>query len=240
MRERPAPSPGPGMRKDARGGSTRMSDPGWARVATLRDAATFRRHLDAGLIPLAFDEALEPPATSPFARPLEADGLRVGNRFCVLPMEGWDGTASGEPTELTERRWRNFGRSGAKLVWGGEAVAVRHDGRANPHQLLIGEATWEKLAAPARGPRRRARGAGRPGGLGRPRRRAAAHALGPLLAAERVGPPRAARGLRTTRCSTRATRPESGCCATRSSSGWSRTSSARRCSQSAPASRSST
>src|SRR5262249_26895368 len=93
-----------------------------------------------------FDEVLEPPATSPFGKPLEADGLRVGNRFCVLPMEGWDGTPAGEPTELTERRWRNFGRCGAKLIWGGEAVAVRHDGRANPHQLLIGEATWEKLA----------------------------------------------------------------------------------------------
>ena len=123
-----------------------MSDPGWARVATLRDAATLRRHLDAGRIALAFDEVLEPPATSPFARPLEADGLGVGNRFCVLPMEGWDGTPAGEPTELTERRWRNFGRCGAKLIWGGEAVAVRHDGRANPHQLLIDETKWEKLA----------------------------------------------------------------------------------------------
>ena len=36
-----------------------------------------------------------------------------------------------------ERRWRHFGASGAKLIWGGEAAAVRHDGRANPHQLLI-------------------------------------------------------------------------------------------------------
>ena len=122
-----------------------MSDPGWVRVATLRDAASFRRHLEAGGIPLEFDETLA-PAGGPFAKPLEADGLRVGNRFCVLPMEGWDGTATGEPTELTERRWRNFGRSGAKLIWGGEAVAVRHDGRANPRQLTIGEATWEKVA----------------------------------------------------------------------------------------------
>ena len=122
-----------------------MSDPGWVRVATLRDAASFRRHLEAGGIPLEFDETLAPPG-GPFAKPLEADGLRVGNRLCVLPMEGWDGTASGEPSELTERRWRNFGRSGAKLVWGGEAVAVRHDGRANPRQLTIGEPTWERIA----------------------------------------------------------------------------------------------
>ena len=58
--------------------------------------------------------------------------VRVGNRFCILPMEGWDGTTDGEPSELTARRWRHFGISGAKLMWGCEAVAVRHDGRANP------------------------------------------------------------------------------------------------------------
>ncbi len=61
-------------------------------------------------------------------------------------MEGWDGTADGRPTDLTRRRWRNFGRSGAKLVWGGEAAAVRHDGRANPCQLVIDASTWEDLA----------------------------------------------------------------------------------------------
>jgi len=56
-------------------------------------------------------------------------------------MEGWDGTDDGAPTENTKRRWLNFGRSGAKLIWGGEAVAVRHDGRANPNQLMIQENT---------------------------------------------------------------------------------------------------
>jgi NADPH2 dehydrogenase len=62
-------------------------------------------------------------------------------------MEGWDGTCDGEPTELTRRRWRNFGISGAKLMWGGEAVAVRHDGRANPHQLLMNARTQPAIAA---------------------------------------------------------------------------------------------
>jgi 2,4-dienoyl-CoA reductase-like NADH-dependent reductase (Old Yellow Enzyme family) len=123
-----------------------MADPGWTRVATLRTPEAFRRHLEAGGIPIAFDDALASLSDSPFAQPLEADGLRAGNRFCVLPMEGWDGTADGHPTELTRRRWRNFGLSGAKLVWGGEAAAVRHDGRANPCQLVIGESTWESLA----------------------------------------------------------------------------------------------
>ena len=75
--------------------------------------------------------------SSPLAQPLDVDGVRVGNRFCILPMEGWDGTKDGAPSPLTERRWRHFGTSGAKLIWGGEAVAVRAEGRANPNQLLI-------------------------------------------------------------------------------------------------------
>ena len=36
--------------------------------------------------------------------------------------------------------------SGAKLIWGGEAVAVRHEGRANPNQLVIGPHTERGLA----------------------------------------------------------------------------------------------
>ena len=44
------------------------------------------------ITPDNFDDTLATPSDSPFARPLEADGLRPGNRFCVLPMEGWDGT----------------------------------------------------------------------------------------------------------------------------------------------------
>ena len=62
-------------------------------------------------------------------------------------MEGWDGTRDGEPSELTRRRWRRFGASGAKLMWGGEAVAVRHDGRANPNQLMISTRTAGAIAS---------------------------------------------------------------------------------------------
>jgi 2,4-dienoyl-CoA reductase-like NADH-dependent reductase (Old Yellow Enzyme family) len=61
-------------------------------------------------------------------------------------MEGWDGTPDGKPTSLTVRRWQRFGESGAKLIWGGEAVAVRHDGRANPNQLMINAENLPMLA----------------------------------------------------------------------------------------------
>ena len=123
-----------------------MADPGFPRIASLRTADSFRRHLVGLGISLPFDEKLLTAPESPLARPLEADGLRAGNRFCVLPMEGWDGTPQGLPSELVERRWRHFGASGAKLVWGGEAAAVRHEGRANPRQLLMNGSTWEAVA----------------------------------------------------------------------------------------------
>jgi NADPH2 dehydrogenase len=123
-----------------------MSDPSYTRVAALKTPEAFRAHLAKQGITLPFDAELAPAGASPLGQPLEADGLRAGNRFCILPMEGWDGTREGEPTDLTRRRWRHFGISGAKLIWGGEAVAVRADGRANPNQLLITEKTQGALA----------------------------------------------------------------------------------------------
>jgi 2,4-dienoyl-CoA reductase-like NADH-dependent reductase (Old Yellow Enzyme family) len=116
-------------------------------VATLRTPDEFLAHLLRTEIPLAFDATLEPPASTPFAQSFAMDGVRVGNRFCILPMEGWDGTREGDPSELTRRRWKNFGRSGAKLVWGGEAVAVRMDGRANPHQLVLSDRNVGAIAS---------------------------------------------------------------------------------------------
>jgi NADPH2 dehydrogenase len=123
-----------------------VSAPAYPRVASLKTAAAFREHLQACGAALDFDDALEPPGASPLARRFELDGVRVGNRFCILPMEGWDGTADGHPSDLTRRRWQHFGISGAKLIWGGEAVAVQHDGRANPHQLVITAATQGAIA----------------------------------------------------------------------------------------------
>ena len=49
----------------------------------------------------------------PTSGTVRLDGIDLGNRFCILPMEGWDGTTAGEPSDLTRRRWRNFGLSGA-------------------------------------------------------------------------------------------------------------------------------
>jgi NADPH2 dehydrogenase len=120
----------------------------YRRVATLKTAETFGGYLAEMGVELPFDEEVAAGADAPLAQPCRLkDGFTVGNRFCILPMEGWDGTIDGRPTELTIRRWRRFGMSGAKLIWGGEAVAVRPDGRANPNQLMISERTLPDLAA---------------------------------------------------------------------------------------------
>ncbi|MGD8792892.1 MAG: NADH:flavin oxidoreductase [Anaerolineae bacterium] len=119
----------------------------YRRIAALKTADVFRAYLAEQGIDLPFDEELASGASSPLAQPYRlADGFTIGNRFCAQPMEGWDGTPDGQPTELTTRRWRNFGLSGAKLIWGGEAVAVQPWGRGNPNQLLINEANLPALA----------------------------------------------------------------------------------------------
>jgi len=117
------------------------------RVAALKSAQDFQDYIAALGITLPFDEKVEHGPTSPLAQIHQTARYTLGNRFAVLPMEGWDGTTEGRPNELVERRWTRFGQSGAKLIWGGEAVAVRPDGRANPNQLMMLPETVGDLAA---------------------------------------------------------------------------------------------
>lgn len=119
-----------------------MSGP--AKLSTIKSPNEFVRFQQELGTDLPWCDSL--PQALALGHRLEKGALRIGNRFAILPMEGWDGTYDGNPTELTRRRWRRFGESGAKLVWGGEAVAVRPDGRANPNQLLGGPRNAAGLA----------------------------------------------------------------------------------------------
>ena len=150
----------------------------YPQIKRLDSPAALRERLaELGLdVPVA--DELDPHGV--LARPVEVhDGsagtLTVANRFAVLPMEGWDGTTDGRPTDLVRRRWPRFGASGCGLVWG-EATAVRPDGRANPNQLVLDETTVDDVADlralldPA------------------PGRRPAAHPLRPLVAGPTASP----------------------------------------------------
>ena len=117
------------------------------RVASFKSVAAFKAHLATLPIAVACDDELLPPDLNPLAQPLTVYGRTVGNRFATHPMEGWDAPPDGKPSELVLRRWTHFGVSGAKLICGGEATAVRRDGRTNPNQLCYSEANRKALAA---------------------------------------------------------------------------------------------
>lgn len=118
----------------------------YKRLAQLRTPEQFLEYCQFVGAEFPFDEVVQSGTAAPLAQPYQYRDRTLANRFAVLPMEGWDGTADGHPTDLTRRRWKNFGCSGAKLIWGGEAVAVRHDGRANAKQLIINERTIGDIA----------------------------------------------------------------------------------------------
>jgi len=116
------------------------------RLGTVKDIDRFQEHVRSLGLKIPCDREVLTGTNSPLRAPLNRGGIRIGNRIAVQPMEGWDGTPDGGLSEHTKERWRKFGRSGAKLVWGGEAVAVSHEGRANPHQLVIAAHTQKRLS----------------------------------------------------------------------------------------------
>jgi len=128
--------------------------PAYPRIARFRTSADLRSHLAALGAPIPLDDAiLSAGEASPLAAPLVLGPRVAGNRWCIHPMEGWDASPDGRPTDTLLRRWRHFGESGAKLIWGGEAVAVLPEGRANPRQLCgpaCGVAGYAALLAAVR------------------------------------------------------------------------------------------
>jgi 2,4-dienoyl-CoA reductase-like NADH-dependent reductase (Old Yellow Enzyme family) len=125
-----------------------MSNESYPKVGHFQDVAAFRARLQELNIELPLDDELQSAPQSPLAQKINVSGFEVGNRWAIHPMEGWDGTDDGQPTPEMERRWQRFGQSGAKIIWGGEAVSVRRDGRANPNQLYFQpnfESSLEKL-----------------------------------------------------------------------------------------------
>ena len=118
------------------------------RIPSLKTVGDFRAHCASLGIDLPCEDSIA-TGDSPLAQPVPdvtVNGKRIGNRVAIHPMEGWDGTTTGGVTEEMRRRWQRFGESGAKLICGAEAMAVRPDGRANPNQIIIIEQNKAGLA----------------------------------------------------------------------------------------------
>ena len=119
------------------------------RIPTLKTVEAFREHVATLGIDLPCEDAIVQGDDSPIAQSVTrvtVNGKTIGNRICIQPMEGWDGTTTGGMSDMMLRRWQRFGESGAKLIFGGEAMAVRPDGRANPNQIIICEENKADIA----------------------------------------------------------------------------------------------
>ena len=117
------------------------------RIPTLKTVAEFKKHLESIGAHIPVDESIRSGSDSPLAAPIgSVNGKKIGNRIAIQPMEGWDGTTTGGVTDEMLRRWERFGESGAKLIYGGEAMAVVPEGRANPNQIIINEENEKGIA----------------------------------------------------------------------------------------------
>ena len=71
--------------------------PNYKRIAQLKTPDIFRDHIANLRINLPFDDKLLVGSTSPMGQTYTLkDGFVIGNRFCMQPMEGWDGTYDGK------------------------------------------------------------------------------------------------------------------------------------------------
>lgn len=116
------------------------------RIGAVKDVQRFKDHIQALGLNIPCDHEVLTGELSALQWPLSRAGFTFHNRIAVQPMEGWDAMPDGNPSALTATRWARFGSSGASLIWGGEAVAVSHEGRANPSQLVIAPHTYAGLA----------------------------------------------------------------------------------------------
>lgn len=71
-------------------------------------------------------------------------GKVIPNSMGIAPLEGFDGTADGAPTDKVYRRYERYARGGAGLIWY-ESIAISDDGRCNPCQMVMNGETVKEI-----------------------------------------------------------------------------------------------
>lgn len=69
---------------------------------------------------------------------IQFNHLTIPNRLSIQPMEGFDAKLTGNPSELTFRRYQRYSKGGVGLIWF-EATSIAEDCRSNDHQLMLSE-----------------------------------------------------------------------------------------------------
>ncbi|OQA75912.1 MAG: NADPH dehydrogenase [Lentisphaerae bacterium ADurb.Bin242] len=117
----------------------------YPKIASFKTLEEFRDYLRRENIRIGLADEVRSDGTAALAQKAKCFGRTAGNRWAILPMEGWDCEPDGNPGEFTRRRWLRFAASGAKLLYGTEAAAVMHSARSNPRQLTAQEHTLDAL-----------------------------------------------------------------------------------------------
>ena len=81
------------------------------RIPTLKTVADFRQHVTSLSIDLPCEDDMVSGPASPLLQPIEhvtINRKKIGARYAIQPMEGWDGTTTGGITEEVVRRWQRF------------------------------------------------------------------------------------------------------------------------------------
>lgn len=69
---------------------------------------------------------------------IDLENIFVPNRLAIQPMEGFDASIEGAPSDLTKRRYKRYAMGGAGLIWY-EATVFVEGARTNKHQLMFNE-----------------------------------------------------------------------------------------------------
>ncbi|MBA4321895.1 MAG: hypothetical protein C0408_03660 [Odoribacter sp.] len=90
---------------------------------------------------LGFDLPFNEEITDLLA-PVTIENHNISNRLVIQPMEGYDSSKEGSPSDLTRRRYIRYAEGGSGVIWF-ESVAVSPEGRSNPRQLRLHQENFE-------------------------------------------------------------------------------------------------
>jgi NADH:flavin oxidoreductase / NADH oxidase family. len=107
--------------------------------AKMKSVQEFRQIMSDASVPFPASEDV-----SILAKPITLYGKEVPNRMCIQPLEGFDGTYDGKPSDLIFRRYRRYATGGAGIIWY-ESIAISEDGRCNPQQMKFSKENLSEI-----------------------------------------------------------------------------------------------
>ena len=109
------------------------------KFSQMKNAGDFQKIMTEDGLPFPVSEDM-----SVLSEPVTVNGKEIPNRMCLNPLEGFDGTKEGKPSDLIFRRYKRYAHGGAGLIWY-ESIAISDDGRCNPLQMILGKNTLSEI-----------------------------------------------------------------------------------------------